>query len=365
MSREAERKFWGCPELVERVLPFLDSNSVLSLCQALPAVVHVVQGKTPWNKLIRRTCNFVVNSTEYVPLDPLEETTVQKHAKVMSLAEILMLMADPTEPLLDLLDLICEKHPFQKNSVLTRREATTPRRSILPKKDFVQVSCPRHGTHAVSPAGFMLLEEVESALQSTEQDIQCIELHDLKEPFLSALTSRISRKSTLGTACQNEMSVDVEDIYCNSKESVEAISILTQASHEAIFCRSLKVGARIGRDGWAALKQAMTSPMSGQLRPAKIVSNNKQMAQARLDDVRTIWACLSDSWTFWLDDGRFETFQKRWDLCKHPAHHASEKLGWKLLEEFLTMTERKWADKYPDGILINNIRGGTYSFAKN
>ena len=91
-SCEAQRKFWGCPELVEMVLPSLDSNSILSLCQALPAVVKVVQGKTPWNKLIRRTCNFDVNATDYDCLDPLEEATVQRHAMVMSLAEILMLM---------------------------------------------------------------------------------------------------------------------------------------------------------------------------------------------------------------------------------------------------------------------------------
>ena len=129
---EAQRKFWGCPELVEGVLTFLDSNSILSLCQAHPAFVKVVQGKIVWNKLIRRTCNFVVNSIEYNCLDPLEETTVQKHAKVMSLAEILMLMADPTHHLQDLLDLICEKHPFQTDIVLTRREAVRFRSDCRP-----------------------------------------------------------------------------------------------------------------------------------------------------------------------------------------------------------------------------------------
>ena len=189
-SCEAQRKFWGCPELVEMVLPSLDSNSILSLCQALPAVVKVVQGKTPWNKLIRRTCNFDVNATDYDCLDPLEEATVQKHAMVMSLAEILMLMEDPTEPLLDLLDLLCE------NARVYARK-TARMRSHKTRRDIVKVSCPRHGNHSVSPAGFMFLEEVESALESTEQDIESISLHDLKEPFLSALTSRISRWSKL------------------------------------------------------------------------------------------------------------------------------------------------------------------------
>ena len=156
------------------------------------------------------------------------------------------------------------------------------------------------------------------------------------------------------------MRVDVEEIFCNSKASAAAILVLTKASHEGIFCQDLKVNADIGAEGWAALREAM----SGQLRPAKIKSNRSEMAHARIEDARIIWACLSDSWTFWLDGGGCEAFQKRWDLCKHPAFTGG-KLGWKLLEEFLTMTERKWVDKYPDGILISEIRGGTYAFAKS
>ena len=34
MSHEAERRFWQCPELVEKVLPFLDSYSTLQLAKA-------------------------------------------------------------------------------------------------------------------------------------------------------------------------------------------------------------------------------------------------------------------------------------------------------------------------------------------
>ena len=355
-SCEAQRKFWGCPELVEMVFPFLDTNSILSLCQVLPAVVKVVQGKTQWNKLIRRTCNFDVNSADYACLDPLEETTVEKHAKVMSLAKILALMENPSEPLLDLLDLICERH--KKERLYARSTKHKQRR-----RDFVQVSCSRHGNHSVSPAAFMLLEEVESALEWTEEDIECISLHDLKEPFLSAFTSRISRRLMLGTTWQKGMSVNIEDIYCKSKVSADAIATLVNASQEGIFCQSVNVDADIGREGWTSLKEAL----SRQLRPAKIFSKKSQMARAGIDDVRTIWAGLSDSWTILLDGGGYETFQKRWDLstiCKKPTF-VGEKLGWKLLEEFLKMTERKWVDKYPKGIMIDKIRSELYSFGKN
>ena len=33
MTREAEKKFWKCPELVEKVLPFLDRHSTLQLAK--------------------------------------------------------------------------------------------------------------------------------------------------------------------------------------------------------------------------------------------------------------------------------------------------------------------------------------------
>ena len=34
MSSDSEKKFWQCPDLVEKVLPFLDSYSTLHLAQA-------------------------------------------------------------------------------------------------------------------------------------------------------------------------------------------------------------------------------------------------------------------------------------------------------------------------------------------
>ena len=36
MPSEAEKKFWKCPELVDSVLPFLDSYSTLQLAKVCP-----------------------------------------------------------------------------------------------------------------------------------------------------------------------------------------------------------------------------------------------------------------------------------------------------------------------------------------
>ena len=194
MSCPAGRKFCGCPELVEKLLSCLDINSIHSLCQALPSVVKVVRGNTFWNKLIRRTC-----------ITPVLTLTVPGWTRLSHLLGILKLMKDPGSPLLDLLDLICEKYPSLKTNGKNRRS------------DFVQVRCPRHGSHSVSPAGFLILEKVEAALESTEQSIKSFELRHLEEPTMSNLSSRISRQLAQDSTSPEEM--NIEDIYCNSKAS--------------------------------------------------------------------------------------------------------------------------------------------------
>ena len=328
MSCPAGRKFCGCPELVENLLSCLDINSIHSLCQALPSVVKVVRGNTFWTKLVRRTC--------ITPVFYWDCRLGLSH-----LTGILKLMKDPGSPLLDLLDLICEKYPSLKTNGKNRRT------------DFVQVRCPRHGSHSVSPAGFLILEKVEAALESTEQSIKSFELRNLEEPTMSNLSSRISRQLAQDSTTPEEM--NIEDIYCNSKASAEAIltlmTLMTLGSPQGYFCRSVKVDGDIGGEGWATLREALSK-----LQPAKIVSNKSQMSGARIEDVKTIWTSLSDSWTLRLDGGRCEVFRKRWDFCKHPDFDGG-RLGWKLLEEFLQMEEAQWLEKYPDGILINNIRG--------
>ena len=54
MASEAEKKFWECPELVEHLLPFLDTLSLVNLALARRPILDIVLGKTMWNKLIKK-----------------------------------------------------------------------------------------------------------------------------------------------------------------------------------------------------------------------------------------------------------------------------------------------------------------------
>ena len=55
MLSEAEKKVWGCPELLERLLVFLDPDSLVSLAEAHEPANSVL-GKTVWNKLVKQVC---------------------------------------------------------------------------------------------------------------------------------------------------------------------------------------------------------------------------------------------------------------------------------------------------------------------
>ena len=332
--RESRRKFWTCSELVDYLLIFLDAKSVFNLCQALNPALRVVQGRNAWNKLLRRAC---IAPTVDLHNDS-SEVFIPCRSTLTDLSEILQLMKDGEPCLLDLLDFVCERFPYFDRDG---------------GGDLVQVSCPRHKDHSLSPAGFLLLEEVESTLESTEQRILSVKFQNLKEPFLSALSSRVSRQLLMTGS--EKVDISFENIFCNSEKSAQALATLMKGSHEDVFCQTLKVEKDIKRKGWVAVKEAMSGSMCGRLQLTKIESNKKEMTLASLEDVKAIWTCLSYSWTLWLDGGACETFHKRWDWFKHPGF-VNGKLGWKLLEELLTKSEEEWTAKYPDGILVNNIR---------
>ena len=65
---------------------------------------------------------------------------------------------------------------------------------------LVRVSCPCLESHAVSPTGFLLLEEIESVLGTTEQKVEEVTIQNLEGPLLAALTRRLSRQEGPATS---------------------------------------------------------------------------------------------------------------------------------------------------------------------
>ena len=53
--KDARTRFWSTPELVDRVVSFLDWKSSMLLARSNELALKVVQRPSVWNKLIRGT----------------------------------------------------------------------------------------------------------------------------------------------------------------------------------------------------------------------------------------------------------------------------------------------------------------------
>ena len=180
----AGKKFWGNPDLVEKLLPYLDVFAIILLAESkISCTIQILQKSSAvWTKLVRRT--FPGNQTwsdhpstgrywNFV----MERFHVEK-IQTLHLTSILTMMDNPKSHTLDLLEIMCEKFP------------------PIEKSDFsIKLVCPCHQSqHSVSPLGFLLLEEVEGAHGSAHQEVLQIKVPFLKDPLMSALGSRLSKQ---------------------------------------------------------------------------------------------------------------------------------------------------------------------------
>ena len=88
----AEKKFWEMPELVDRLLPFLDVESTLRHVKVHELTQKILQGSHAWKELIGRSC------LSNLPTESKEKMDVVKH-----LVAILKLTKAPKANMLDLL----------------------------------------------------------------------------------------------------------------------------------------------------------------------------------------------------------------------------------------------------------------------
>ena len=148
---EAERKFWKTPELVERLLQFLDVESTSRLAQSHVRTLNILEGGWVWNKFIKRICPYDDEDNEGVK-EPEKKLYVIK-----TLVAILKLMKDPQALLIDLLELICER---------CCSKGTPGQMSLVNV-----LCCCQSEPHILPMEAFVHLEEVEGAFGTTNQRI--------------------------------------------------------------------------------------------------------------------------------------------------------------------------------------------------
>ena len=263
----AEWKFWRIPELVERLLLFLDTGSTSRLAKVHPLTMEILQSPLGWRKLLRKS----------FPCDRMILPLEQHRVEIQHLIQILKSMEDPKLPLLDLLDVICHQ------SVPMTRDG-----------GFIQVSCPSlgHTPHSVSPFCFSLLEEVEQSLGTAEQAIKEIQVHKLENTWLSALSSRAARQEGM------VMQLYAYEVVCKSPEEAVALHNLLRRSQN-VSLGQLHIEGEIGEEGWAEIAKAVRLP----IRVREIRSPRHLMQSAKKADLKTIWDALEHGWLVDLSEG--------------------------------------------------------------
>ena len=66
---KAELMFWGTPELVDSLLPFINSDAILDLAKCHDLTLNILQGTQNWMMLIERSCPFPDPAWPFLELD--------------------------------------------------------------------------------------------------------------------------------------------------------------------------------------------------------------------------------------------------------------------------------------------------------
>ena len=288
------QKFLETPELLEKLLPYLDLGTTLTLAQTHEKTRHILQGSLAWNKLIRR------NS----PLEELE--------KVQNLGQILKLTKEPKANMLDLLDVICSG-PFSAEQWLS---------------GSVRLGCPRHpnSPHWIPLEKLQLLEQAEVAFDTREQTVEEVKCATLDDPALSVLGDRLAFQEAKMT------SLSASGILIGTRRSAEAFRTIMGASQEVIpgqpksvdwsWLRCQVAGlffGPIGGEGWSAVAEGIQSHPGV---VGSFAAPKEAMGEASREDLRNIWDALSQ-------DGVWIVDELYWIVKQHGE------AGWRRLEHIL------------------------------
>ena len=341
----AVKKFWKIAELVEKLLPYLDLDSIKNLAEFHELTQKIIGKAFVWKKLITRAFPENEKFNLSVGMMPLKDyahfkdyahlASDRRKAKV--LAEILCLIkASPgSQPGMDLLHAICDRYPVPNPSF--RLNGTW--------YHFVDVNCAcLQQIHQVSRPGFVLLEDIQATLASREKSIVEVDkVHsDLSGPFLMALSSMTTRQEGM------EMKIFPLAIFCHSRESAEAMANVAKwiqvdegsggPSEHVIF-----IGDEIGPEGWAAIRRVadhLADGLAGKNINLEWVEREAMVVEAE-DHLKAIWAKVS-SWNVVSECWKLE-FTKEGD---------GEVCGWegvvwgrKGIKDVISMTEEEWLEE--------------------
>ena len=337
---DAEEKFWEIPELVEKLLRFLDSYSTLCLVRSQVCSVQFLRSRTVWSRLVRRTCPYDGPRIGYWRCMGCLTCTEKKSAGLMHLAEILKTVEEPEDLVVELLHVVAERFPPPPHRDYYSRSShvVDTLGSAVDKGQSVQLSCACLSNHSVSPLGFLVLEEIMAALASTEQRVEKISMEDLVEPWLSALASHLSRQPGL------RIKVDTWMVHCSSKRGAEAFLTLMQHQPELNLGDRRRAGGvavyqekeEIGPKCWEALASALQL-CSQQVKRVHVGPSVNPLAGGRKEDLRRVWEALAP-------DGSLSIESLGEPLLEEEIERGLGSEGWARIELILDLGETGWRE---------------------
>ena len=297
--------------------------------EANPLTANQLTAKT-WENLVRRSCPFFTLSPDLWTGDFgdweanfddwVEARLAEEEVNVSLLAKILSKMEDRQTSLLVLLHVIAERFvPV----------IYAPEVEDYPMAFYLR--CPCKKTHAVNHLGFLLLEKVESSLETAEQEVVKISLGKgaLEEPWLSALASRLVRQRS--SVAQIEARLWAEeslDILLSLQQRCEKLS-LTKLS----LTGDQEVWTKIARE--VRLKD---------LGVRSVYAWGSDLLKARRKDLRALWDGLpvgEEGATF---DTTWEVQTLTSDLRFSWTSQEEKEEEWLLFETALDKPSAEWPE---------------------
>ena len=341
----AGRKFWATPELVEKLVSYLDLASIKQLAESHKLTRKILGKSFIWNQLIKRNLPKAHNIEPDLfdfPQDDIPQPhhviLASEQGKMRLLTGILGLSEDGDRYQLwmDLVHAICERHTIQDPNYERQGES-------------VDVGCSCGRTHTVSFLGFLLLQEV----HAREQEILlCVERVNAKywldDPTLTALGSLVADQEGM------VKKLDVDYLYCENKKTAEAIATLVERSEtvmqdaEDLFF-TIVIEEDIKVEGWAAIRRAVEHLSAAFEKVIFLCCIRKSMTGGRKEDLKAIWENVF-AWKvnhselpFEDEDDRFLEFIKNLEGggCGWEGVNGQRR-G---LEAVINMTEEEWLEE--------------------
>ena len=263
-----ETKFWRSPDLVSQLLPFLDLASTLHLASILPLVLQLLQRKSIWRDLIRRS----IENFDLIMRDDYEEIMWI----VDQLVDILKMLESPELLLLDVLHVICEIYEDSKEEA------------------EVILSCTCLCEHRIEFVGFQILEVAEAKMGTSLQNVIECSFDDYTRTIFGsfetftddpdnelhhALVARLSRQT------QQIRSLKIERFDLASRSGPNAILLQKCQTFQAeeLYLKDLD------EEDWSWLANLLQE--KGQIYLSSISMAKEIIVKAKKEDLKTVWDC--------------------------------------------------------------------------